>query len=140
MVRFKLQPSGSTWPTGIGITPKGRITVAVVNPNNAYGAVRVNANGTLLRRYGDNGIVGFTCFCYAFTSDVEGGRVAITGFRKDGPAIVVRLSGDGTSVSQASVDVFPAFQREVVNGIAWSAGKLVLVGESDDSGFAARVL
>ena len=140
VARFKLQPDGSTWPTSIGISGKGLITAAVVNPDNGYGAVRLRANGSFVRRYGDNGILGFTCFCYAGTSDVVGGRVAISGFRNEGPALAVRLSQDGQTISQQSIDIFPGFRREVVNALTWSGAKLVMVGESDSAGFAARVL
>lgn len=140
VARFKLQPDGSTWPTSIGVTSKGIITAAVVNPDNAYGAVRLRANGTFVRGYGDNGVLGLTCFCYGGTSDVVGGRVAISGFRNEGPAMAVRLSQDGHTISQSSVDIFPGFRREVVNAVTWSGSKLVMVGESDSAGFAARVL
>jgi hypothetical protein len=54
--------------------------------------------------------------------------------------MAVRLSPDGHAINQSSVDILPGSPREVVNAVTWSGSKLVMVGESDTAGFAARVL
>ncbi|MEO8329779.1 MAG: hypothetical protein ABI586_07245 [Candidatus Nanopelagicales bacterium] len=135
IVRFEFSPGDVTWPIGIGIDASGTITAGLTGRNYTYGAVRVSPHGKLDDSYGNDGVLGIACNCFAFDADVKNGRVAITGPRLDGftyqGAVVVRISRDGTSLIQGSVDPFPSNSSELAYDAAFSGGgKTVIAGTS----------
>jgi hypothetical protein len=137
IVRVRLAPKMFTFPTDIDVDTSGDITAALTSGGTAYGAVRMSSSGRLDGDYGESGILGLTCSCVAADGDVIDGRVAITGVRSDGSSLVVRISRDGTSISQDHLDLDPSNDYDTASVVAISGGKTLLGGD-DPRVYVAR--
>ena len=117
----------------------GSITVAVSAGGNSYGSARVKSDGGFDDDYGDGGTIGLTCNCAASAGSVSDGRVAIVAERESGDTLVTRIGADGSSLNQASADLFSGTTNEHVLGAAFAGDGVLMVGQVVHDAFVVKV-